>query len=324
MWGNNNSPSPNSPTNVETPQDTTADSDWNEWKSLGLNMNDARNIINFRRWHNFYVAKKDKNDWAASFKSAHYERFVQRYVDPSKPDDYKPPSLWESWLKPSWWEIPKKDNLKTSMEKKEYLDMIQAAAEDGFVTKENRHRLRAYYDVRREKMDLIEDIHEGSGDKSFQENRLNQIFKDEAESDKKEASFSLFFLREYCQFFFTALLAYFLLAFWVGTSIYFYTVEDSENDYSIFIHNISFGLVVSTNFYVIYLEMMSTTLILFLCYFVIIIIKTAVVIQQLGDGAKDNKSSLYNRFLDTYKKRMERSKVIRFKNWLKWRSLNCC
>ena len=48
------------------------------------------------------------------------------------------------------------------------------------------------------------------------------------------------------------------------------------------------------------------------------------MVQQLGDGAKDNESSLYNRFLETYKKRMERSKDIRFKNWLKWRSLNCC
>eukprot|EP00985_Skeletonema_marinoi_P015596 scaffold8093_cov174-Skeletonema_marinoi.AAC.7 len=302
LWGNNNSPSPNSPTNVETPQDTTADSDWNEWKSLGLNMNDARNIINFRRWHNFYVAKKDKNDWAASFKSAHYERFVQRYVDPSKPDDYKPPSLWESWLKPSWWEIPKKDNLKTSMEKKEYLDMIQAAAEDGFVTKENRHRLRAYYDGRREKMDLIEDIHEGSGDKSFQENRLNQIFKDEAESDKKETSFSLFFVKDYLEI--------------ANTRTDIKNESDTlgnnegkeseypdwteERDYAIFIHNITFGLV-----------QVQTAM-------------TAVVIQQLGDEAKDNESSLYNRFLETYKRRMERSKNIRFENWLKWRSLNCC
>mmetsp|Transcript_11996 Transcript_11996/g.17903 ORF Transcript_11996/g.17903 Transcript_11996/m.17903 type:complete len:511 (+) Transcript_11996:99-1631(+) len=198
----NNSPSPNSPPIVETPQDTTADSDWNEWQKMGLKEKDARDIINFRRWHKFYVAKKDKNDWATEFKSAHYERFVQRYVDPSKPDDYEPPGLWESWLKPSWWEVPKKDNLKTSMEKKEYLDMIQVAAEDGFVTKENRYRLRAYYDGRREKMDLIEDINEGSGDKSFQENRLNQIFKDEAEGDKKETSITLFFTRDYCQFFF--------------------------------------------------------------------------------------------------------------------------
>jgi hypothetical protein len=234
LWGN-------------TPEDTTADSDWDGWKSLGLKEKDARNIINFRRWHNFYVAKKDKNDWAASFKSAHYERFVQRYVDPSKPDDYEPPGLWESWLKPSWWEVPKKDNLKTSMEKKEYLDMIQVAAEDGFVTKENRYRLRAYYDGRREKMDLIEDINEGSGDKSFQENRLNQIFKDEAEGDKKETSISFFFIRDYCQFFFCALLAYFLLAFWVGTSIYFYVRRnekiEEKYDYLVFVHNITFGLV---------------------------------------------------------------------------------
>jgi len=38
-----------------------SNTDWDGWKSLGLNMNDARHIINFRHWHNFYVAgKKDK------------------------------------------------------------------------------------------------------------------------------------------------------------------------------------------------------------------------------------------------------------------------
>jgi hypothetical protein len=45
------------------------------------------------------------------------------------------------------------------------------------------------------------------------------------------------------------------------------------------------------------------------------------VIQELGEGAQDNKSSLYNRFLATYKKRSQRSKEVRFKNWLKLRSI---
>ena len=50
-----------------------------------------------------------------------------------------------------------------------------------------------------------------------------------------------------------------------------------------------------------YLDMMSTTLILFLCYFVII--RTAVVVQELGGMGSIDESNLYYRFLDTYRER---------------------
>mmetsp|Transcript_37168 Transcript_37168/g.75828 ORF Transcript_37168/g.75828 Transcript_37168/m.75828 type:complete len:855 (-) Transcript_37168:98-2662(-) len=278
--------------------------EWNEWQKLGLKEKDARNIINFRHWHKFYVAgMKDKNDWTAEFNTAHYKRFVQRYIDPNKLDEE--PGWFKSAWKPGWWTSKNDDSLKTSKEKKDYLDMLERAAEDGAVTEEVRYRLKAHFDGRREKMDLIQEINEGSGDKSFQEERLNQIFKDEAEDQKGSTEESLFFAKEYCQFVFSALVAYIILFIWVILTIDFVVLtintedlsrDNIENaiveaDYKVGVINISFGLV------------------------------TAVVVQELSEGANDNESSLYNRFLATYKKRLEKSKVIRFENWLRLRSI---
>jgi hypothetical protein len=96
-------------------------SDSNEWQKLGLKKNDARNIIYFRHWHNFYVAgTKDKGDWAAEFSSAQYER---RYIDPRKPNEIKKPGWWVfgSERQLGFWES-KNDSLKLCKEKKEYLD----------------------------------------------------------------------------------------------------------------------------------------------------------------------------------------------------------
>ena len=70
--------------------------EWNEWQQMGLPEKDARNIIHFRHWYNFYVAKKDKSDWTSEFDSSQFERFVQRYIDPSKLDDFKKPNWWQS------------------------------------------------------------------------------------------------------------------------------------------------------------------------------------------------------------------------------------
>eukprot|EP00985_Skeletonema_marinoi_P004600 scaffold1991_cov73-Skeletonema_marinoi.AAC.1 len=137
--------------------------DWDGWKSLGLKEKDARHIINFRHWHNFYVAgKKDKSDWATEFNSAHYERFVQRYTNPTKPDKFN---------KPGWW-ASKNDHLKMSKEKHDYFDILHQAVEAGSVTEEQRYQLRQHYKGRREKMELIQEINEGAGDSSFQEKRL--------------------------------------------------------------------------------------------------------------------------------------------------------
>lgn len=91
---------------ISEPNNNSGSSEWNE---MGLKENDARHIISFRHWHKFYVAgKKNKSKWAAEFNAAQYENFVQRYIDPSNLDVFKP-SLWAS----------KNDSLRLAKEKKE-------------------------------------------------------------------------------------------------------------------------------------------------------------------------------------------------------------
>lgn len=275
---------------------------WNEWQECGLKENDTRTIISFRQWHKFYVAgQKDKDDWAEEFNCAQYKRFVQRYIDPNRPEQGRSKSSWRR----GWW-ASSDDSLTMSREKKDFRDMLERAAETGTVTEEVRYRLTKHYDERREKMDLIQEINDGTGDTPFLEERLNQIFKDEAEDQKGNTEESLFFAKEYCQFVFSALVAYIILFIWVGLTIFFvaFTIKTDplnlneieskivKDDYMISIINISFGLV------------------------------TAVVVQELSEGAKDNETCLYNRFLATYKKRLEQSKVIRFENWLRLRSIH--
>jgi len=54
-----------------------SNSDWNEWQKMGLKENDARNIINFRHWYNFYVVgTKNKSDWATEFHSKQYKTCI--------------------------------------------------------------------------------------------------------------------------------------------------------------------------------------------------------------------------------------------------------
>ncbi len=276
----------------------------NEWQESGLKESDARNIISFRQWHKFYVAgQEDKADWAADFSSAHYKRFVQRHIDLNKPDEELGwrKSLW----KLGWWASPD-DSLTMSREKKDVHNMLERASEDGIVTDEVRYRLRQHFDGRREKMDLLQEINEGTGDTPFLEERLNQIFKVEAEDQKRNEEESLFFVKEYYHFVLSALVAYMILSIWTGLTIYFIVFaiasddwkrdrvenRDLGDDYQVDIINISFGLV------------------------------TAVVVKELNEGANDDESSLYNRFLATYKKRLEQSKVIRFENWLRLRSIH--
>ena len=159
-----------------------SNSDWNEWQCFGLKESDARNIVNFRRWHKFYVAgEKNKNNWAIEFNTAHYERFVQRYVDPSKPDEFKTPGWWAS----------KNDSLKLSQENHDYFDILHQAVEAGSVTEEQRYQLRQHYKGRREKMELIQEINEGAGDSSFQEERLGKIFEEEAANDHEKSALDL-------------------------------------------------------------------------------------------------------------------------------------
>jgi hypothetical protein len=148
-------------------------------------------------------------------------------------------------------------------EKKQYVDMLQAAAEDGAVTEKDRYRLMQHFSGRREKMELIQEINEGVGDSSFQEQRLGELLEEEAANDSDKDTNRLLFFQKYCQFFFSALVVYVLLMCWVITTIYFMLASDdyrdwalTDNDYAVFIHNIAFGLV------------------------------TAVVIQELGEELK--------------------------------------
>ena len=244
-----------------------SNTDWDGWKSLGLNMSDARPIINFRHWHKFYVAKKDKSDWATEFSSAHYERFVQRYTNPTKPDQFN---------KPGWW-ASKNDHLKLSKEKQDYVDILHQAVEAGNLTKTQRYQLSQHYDGRLEKMELIQEINEGAGDSSFQEKRLGEIFEEEAANDHEKNTQDLLFFQKYYQFFFSALIVYALLWCWFGTTIYFIVnvlspkkvfddealsdlmlsgmnstlstvildvlAEQNGSEKVLFIHNIVFGLV---------------------------------------------------------------------------------
>ncbi len=91
---------------VSEPNNNSGSSEWNE---MGLKENNARHIISFRHWHKFYVAgKKNKSKWAAEFNAAQYKNFLQRYIDPSNLDKFKP-SLWAS----------KNDSLRLAKEKKE-------------------------------------------------------------------------------------------------------------------------------------------------------------------------------------------------------------
>jgi hypothetical protein len=291
---------------------------WDGWKTMGLKENDARHIINFRHWHKFYVArKKNKGEWTAEFSSTQYERFVQRYIDPSTLDEFE---------KPGWW-ASKGDRLKQCKEKKEYYDMLEAAAEDGVVTEMDRCRLRQHFSGRREKIELIQEINEGVGGIRFQEKRLGEIIEEEAATDRREKARDVMFSQKFCQFYFCALIAYLLLWCWVGTGIHFVVVSEGwndwyqqvynmlyrsptptpvptpspaatpkptpPNDYMIFIHNITFGLV------------------------------TAVVIQELGEEVK--KTSVYHRFLPVYEKLLDRLKKKRFRAELERRSRrHCC
>jgi hypothetical protein len=266
----------------------TRGGDWesrsNEWKLMGLTRNDASDIINFRHWYKFYVAgKNNMKGWAAEFNSTQYRNFVQRY-EPG--DNFKKPSLLRS----------RKDKLTFSQEKKDYYEILQRAAEAGDVTGEQRYNLLQYME-KREKMSLIEEItshhEEGLGENSLQESRLKELLqRDDKNADEKVKN-DLLFYQHFFQFFFSALLVMVLLVCWTGTTVYLMTshlipVEngagDGKNEYVTFIHNVVFGLI------------------------------TAVVIQELGEESKE--TSLYHRFLETYREQKRRSSEYLFQNEL--------
>jgi len=200
---------------------------------------------------------------------------VQRYIDPSKVDDFK---------KPGWW-ASRNDSLKLGQEKQDYYDILHAAAEDGHLTKQDRNRLRQHYQERREKMELIQEINEGVGDRSFQEKRLGEIFEEEAaiENERKKQEVLLF--QKYSRFLISTALSVSLLYCWFFTTIYFMfapiielsfdggntkeIVHWEDNKFAHFINNITFGLV------------------------------TAVVVQEVSE--ENVEKSLYHRFQPIYK-----------------------
>jgi len=253
-----------------------------EWKDMGLTRNDAREIISFRHWYNSYISGRlNMKGWTAEFNSVQYNNFLQRF----EPGD--------NFRIPFW----KKDSLKFSQERHDYYDMLQEAAETGQVTDKQRYHLRKYYKEKREKMCLVEEItsnhYEGLGDSTEQEERLQELLDLEEKSADKKDKDDLLFGQQFCQFFFSAFLVLVLLASWFGTTVYFMMeflwekeLEGREPhpgfEYVTFINNVLFGLV------------------------------TAVVIQELGEEATE--TSLYYRFLPTYRDQRRRRKEYQILN----------
>ena len=185
------------------------------------------------------------------------------------------------------------DRFTFSQERHDYYDMLQKANEAGDVSDKQRYYLMKYYKEKREKIQLVEEItlhhNEGLGDCTQQEERLQELFDlDEKRADEKDKG-DLLFGQQFCQFFFSAFLVLVLLCSWFCTTIYFmydFNHEDEHPgyEYVTFIHNVLFGLV------------------------------TAVVIQELGEEASE--TSLYYRFLPTYRDQRRRRKEYQILNHL--------
>ena len=273
-------------------RDGEQDSQSNAWQRMGLNVNDASDIINFRHWYNCYVAGKlNMEGWAAEFNSAQYNNFMLRY---QPGDNFRMPFRWR-------WKFWQPDSLKFPQERHDYYDMLQEAAESGDVTDVQRYHLRKYYKEKREKMSLIDEItsnhYDGLGDSTEQEKRLQELLDlDEQKADEKDEE-KLLFKQKFFQFYFSASLVLTLLWFWLGTTIFFMMQFMKERkslaegnefeehpgfDYVTFIHNVLFGLV------------------------------SAVVIQELGEEATE--TSLYCRFLPTYREQRKRRKESQILN----------
>eukprot|EP00984_Skeletonema_dohrnii_P026489 scaffold15851_cov80-Skeletonema_dohrnii-CCMP3373.AAC.1 len=269
--------------------DGEQDSRSNAWQRMGLNINDASDIINFRHWYNFYVAGKlNMKGWADEFNSAQYDNFILRY----QPGD--------NFRMPFWWKFWQPDSLKFPQERYDYYDMLQEAAESGDVTDKQRYHLMKYLE-KREKLSLIDEItsnhYEGLGDSTLQEEMLHKMLhRDEQKADEKDKG-DLLFGQQFFQFFFSASLVLMLLCFWLGTTTYFMIQFLKERgslaegkefeerpgfDYVTFIHNVLFGLV------------------------------SAVVIQELGEESTE--TSLYYRFLPTYREQRKRRKEYQILN----------
>eukprot|EP00985_Skeletonema_marinoi_P002852 scaffold1171_cov144-Skeletonema_marinoi.AAC.7 len=240
----------------------------NEWKDMGLTRNDAREIISFRHWYNLYIAGKlNMKGWTTEFNSAQYNNFLQRF----EPGD--------NFRTPFWWKFKRHDRFMFSRESHDYYDMLQKAAESGYVTDVQRYHLMKYYKEDKEKMCLIEEItshhHDGLGDSTQQEKRLQEMLaKDEEKADEKDKGDLLF--------------VYFMLQFLWEKEYLAKGGEPEKYDkhagfeYVTFINNVLFGLV------------------------------TAVVIQELGEEASE--TSLYYRFLPTYRKQRRRQKEYQILN----------
>ena len=267
----------------------------NSWQRMGLTRNDAADIINFRHWYHFYVAGRlNMKGWAVEFNMAQYDDFIQRY---QPGDNFKLPL----WLKIIRFFGRIGDfvhfihSLKFSQEGQNYYDVLQKVADSGDVSNEQRYHLIKYYEEKREKMSLIKEItsnhYDGLGDTSQQEKRLHEMLqRDILKSHEKEGN-DLMFSQQFCQFYFSATLVLTLLDFWIGTTIWFMVqywkknkaLQNDEDyvvhpgyDYITFVHNVLFGLV------------------------------SAAIIQELGE--ESTQTSLYYRFLPTYREKRQRQK----------------
>ena len=278
------------------------------WQQMGLTRYEAKNIIEFRHWYNFYVAgKPDVTGWSSGFNLRQYLNFLQCY---QPGDSFRMLSWWKFWQKCKFWQP---DSLRFPQERYDYYDMIQKAVDSGDVSNEQRYHLRKYYEERREKMSLMEEItinhYEGLGDTSQQEERLHEMLREDDRRADEQNEEKLLFSQQFYQFYFSATLVLTLLYFWYGTTIWFMiqylresraianAMEDGRQleeslspslsfspseerpgyEYVAFVHNVLFGLV------------------------------SAVVIQELGEEST-KKRGLYYRFLPTYREKRKRQK----------------
>eukprot|EP00985_Skeletonema_marinoi_P029826 scaffold29257_cov77-Skeletonema_marinoi.AAC.2 len=246
----------------------------NAWQRMRLNVNDASDIINFRHWYNCYVAGKLNMEGWAAEFNSAQYNNFILRYQPG--DNFRMPFRWR-------WKFWQPDSLKFPQERHDYYDMLQEAAESGDVTDVQRYHLRKYYKEKREKMTLIDEItsnhYDGLGDSTQQEERLQELLDlDEQKADEKDKE-KLLFKQKFFQFYFSASLSMKERKSLAEGKEF---DEHPGFDYVTFIHNVLFGLV------------------------------SAVVIQELGEEASE--TSLYCRFLPTYREQRKRRKEYQILN----------
>ena len=191
----------------------------NSWQRMGLARDDAKEIINFRHWYNFYVAGLDVPGWVSKFNKRQYDSFIQQY---QPGDNFRMLSWWKFWQTCKCWGP---DNLKFPLERHGYYDVLRKAADSGDVSNEHRYHLRKCYEEKREKMSLMEEIatnnHEGIGDTSQQEERLNELLQHDDSRADENSEENLLCSQNIDRFYLSGILVFTLIGLWIGTTVWF-------------------------------------------------------------------------------------------------------